>query len=731
MSDALLDAVRALRVAEPDLGFRALLAKLREQQPDLGAVTKAVREALLTLKAESEVTKAAAAGPHVAYAPTTASGGVVTSAAELGATFPDDVRAFRKAVLLDHVRPLRVADPGLGFEPLLDKLASSSAFTSSDYGGLLLLQFRPDTDLADNAAIAHASASLAESHIMEEVFRGEVREALIALDAEMPLLRLQRRAALLVLMAESGFAAATAPPAAEAPPTTGEGAPTAADEALDEAVRALRVDDPDLGLKPLLLKLYSSSSFARDYRKAALVVQIHDLATAPGLTESAFTEEVREALSALSAEILPCEVLPRLSAAAAAIKKGSPVRLALLVLLGAAYKGKEVREVLTALKGREGLTALTAESEARAAVAAPPSAPSARGRSADWSSADQENLEHLRACRATGQELVFSEELSAKEISQMNRLIDAVAAAGHLPPAQSGTPDVAVNLACFGCARLPSDMSDGRAKHPVCPKCRKLKVPTTYWCCEKCPGNPGAWKLHAVYHKEVKGRRKRQEDGGWSSSVGDQRERETAESLALSATQTGDEWDELMAEGAQYGCDMDWRRAAKAFREAIVLKPNQPTAYVNLANMLSNSGHQVEAAQRYLEAKVRCPVGSAGWAYATAGAFEELSQDDCWDEAAKVEWYNDEELKALSARVVKAAPDDRHTVGMRALVLYGSPPNEVGWWSSGNMIGPRSAAELKEAAAHFKRATALCDIPPLNAMFSKMAAECHSWAEAL
>ena len=38
--DALLEAVRGLRVAEPDLGFKPLLAKLREQKPDLGAATK-------------------------------------------------------------------------------------------------------------------------------------------------------------------------------------------------------------------------------------------------------------------------------------------------------------------------------------------------------------------------------------------------------------------------------------------------------------------------------------------------------------------------------------------------------------------------------------------------------------------------------------------------------------------------------------------------------------------
>ena len=46
----LLEAVRGLRVAEPELGFKPLLAKLREQQPDLGAATKEVREALEALR---------------------------------------------------------------------------------------------------------------------------------------------------------------------------------------------------------------------------------------------------------------------------------------------------------------------------------------------------------------------------------------------------------------------------------------------------------------------------------------------------------------------------------------------------------------------------------------------------------------------------------------------------------------------------------------------------------
>ena len=66
MSETLLQAVRALRVADPDLGQKPLLAKLREQQPDMGAGAKEVREALAALKAENEAAKAAASASAAA-----------------------------------------------------------------------------------------------------------------------------------------------------------------------------------------------------------------------------------------------------------------------------------------------------------------------------------------------------------------------------------------------------------------------------------------------------------------------------------------------------------------------------------------------------------------------------------------------------------------------------------------------------------------------------------------
>ena len=69
MSDALLEAVRGLWLVHPELGPKPLLAKLRQQQPDLGGGNKEVREALTALKAlDSKATEAAAVTPPAAAA---------------------------------------------------------------------------------------------------------------------------------------------------------------------------------------------------------------------------------------------------------------------------------------------------------------------------------------------------------------------------------------------------------------------------------------------------------------------------------------------------------------------------------------------------------------------------------------------------------------------------------------------------------------------------------------
>ena len=91
-----------------------------------------------------------------------------------------------------------------------------------------------------------------------------------------------------------------------------------------------------------------------------------------------------------------------------------------------------------------------------------------------------------------------------------------------------------------------------------------------------------------------------------------------------------------------------------------------------------------------------------------------------------MEWWNNEGLKALSARVVRvarAAPDDLGANRMRAAVLRGRCPA----WEA----GPRSAAELREAAVRWERAAALCPAPTIKAALADAAAGCRSQAGAM
>ena len=114
-------------------------------------------------------------------------------------------------------------------------------------------------------------------------------------------------------------------------------------------------------------------------------------------------------------------------------------------------------------------------------------------------------------------------------------------------------------------------------------------------------------------------------------------------------------------------------------------------------------------------------MGSELWAKATALAFS-MTQEAC-AEVAKPEWWSDEELKALSASVVRAAPDDADANRMRAAVLSG--------WCGACDAAPRSAAEFKEAATHFERAAALCAAPAMKAEFADAAEEFRRKAEAM
>ena len=315
-------------------------------------------------------------------------------------------------------------------------------------------------------------------------------------------------------------------------------------------------------------------------------------------------------------------------------------------------------------------------------------------------------------------------EVGSKEVRKALKALKAESEAALVPPtADEGVAPcshAALSLACAGCFRLPSDMDNGREKHPVCHECVKEKLPTTYWCGLNCPANPGAMKLHSVFHKEWRKEQKMHADGG----VLQQLNSAAAEELAQRAAQTGDEYEELLAEGLEYASKDDLRRAGKAFRKAIPLRPNDPVAYLALGGVFSNSGHPVESSQLFLEATERFPEGSEGWAHATCSAIGQLRLKEC-AEVVKPEWWNDEGLKALTARIVRLDPNDESANHMRAHVLSGGDASQS--WE----VGTRSAVELKEAAAYYERAAALCNAPALKADRSRNADRCRMQAEEL
>ena len=217
-------------------------------------------------------------------------------------------------------------------------------------------------------------------------------------------------------------------------------------------------------------------------------------------------------------------------------------------------------------------------------------------------------------------------------------------------------------------------------------------------------------------------------DGGSETSASEQQSCETAAAILrevgvrYAEHEVGDAYQELQAVGVGHVSRRDWGRATKVFRKAIAVRPDKGEAYIALGGVLFDSAHYVEAAQRFLEATERTPEGSDKWAAATSAAFEALRQTV--GQSDKPEWWDDEGLKALSARVVKAAPNLEVANRMRAIVLSGLCS---GAWE----VGPRSATELRLAALQFERCAELSPSTAWKANLAGFAEWCISQADAM
>ena len=240
------------------------------------------------------------------------------------------------------------------------------------------------------------------------------------------------------------------------------------------------------------------------------------------------------------------------------------------------------------------------------------------------------------------------------------------------------------------CGNPPRDL--GMEQLRVCPLCVAEQLPTTSFSGKSC-ANP----YHAEYHKE---RRRRERQAEAVRAQEDAAGAAATEGQAQTAERTSDEYATLIAKGVRCGSANELRKSAKAFREAIALQPDHPGAYFNLAITLSSSGNHAEAAKRFLEAMQRYPEDSGTWAMSAANAFDNLRHPSCAEVAKPAWWRSDDELKALSARVVIAAPAHAIAHLMRATVLDCSQ-----WAIAAGRV--RSPAEMREAAAHYERVAEL------------------------
>ena len=228
------------------------------------------------------------------------------------------------------------------------------------------------------------------------------------------------------------------------------------------------------------------------------------------------------------------------------------------------------------------------------------------------------------------------------------------------------------------------------------------------------------WPKHKEYHKE----QKKYAIETCEGSLPD--DRSLAEAHARHAEVTGSEYDKRFAEALALAAEGDNHAAAKAWRKIIKEWPSRPTPYNNLAVVLDISCRNVEAAQMYLNAMELHDEGTKQWAESAAAAFDTLKLDEC-REAPKPEWWNDEELKALSAWVVAAAPDNSQACTMRARVLESDALCKAPW-----NAGPRTATEIKEAATWYRHAAARTLVPATKLSHESLAANmCDMFADRL
>ena len=271
-------------------------------------------------------------------------------------------------------------------------------------------------------------------------------------------------------------------------------------------------------------------------------------------------------------------------------------------------------------------------------------------------------------------------------------------------------------LLCVNCGAAPPAH---RRRWDSCKLCVRRNLPATYYCGEACM--EAHWPKHRAWHKAQKERARERLEGTMAEA-----DRSEAEEAARRAEETGGDAAECFAYAFSLMPLEDYNAAAKAWRKIIQRWPEHAAnAYHNLGVVLQRSSRRAEAAPMYLKAMERYEDDTKFWADAVGAAFDVLKAPDC-DDAPKPEWWNDEALNALSARVVAASSDEPQPCAMRGRVLMGAALYEPQW-----NAGPRTAAEIKEAATWHRRTVMLAHTSQDKLLYEDLACRCDAVADPL
>ena len=276
---------------------------------------------------------------------------------------------------------------------------------------------------------------------------------------------------------------------------------------------------------------------------------------------------------------------------------------------------------------------------------------------------------------------------------------------------------MAESLLCVNCGLAPPAH---RRTWDRCTRCAELSLPSTYYCGPACM--EAHWPKHKEQHKMEQKLKKELGEG----TMHDQ-ERAMAAAEARKAERTGDEFSKRFAAAIALNAAADYHAAAKAWRKLIATRPHMPSLYRNLGLVLHRVGRCADAAPMFLKAMDLYKDGTQGWAISASEAFNVLNYCLCeGDDLPEPQWWNDEGLRALSARAVAVAHNNFSACSFRACVLSGDAFVRAGWHT-----GPREAADLKEAATLYRRGARLCCTPMDTQSLTMFACSCDELAAPL